>query len=261
MSRKILKIIAGVVVAGLIIWLFISFKRTISFTGLDVHSLSFLPILIAGALIDSINPCAFSVLLITLAFLIATSAGRFRFLTIGGSYILGIFVVYFLIGVGLLKAMAMIGTPFIIVRFGVGVLFLIGLSDVLAHFYPNFPIKFVLPSFIKGDLATLMNKATYPAVFGLGALVALFEFPCTGGPYFAILGLIQNGGAGLGLGLTYLLLYNFIFVFPLIILLLIAGNKKMQEKAEIWKKKAAGKGRVYSGLAMIILALVILFSV
>jgi len=260
MKKTFLKIFVALIIILGIIVIFYFNKLNLSISNVDVSSWSFLPILISGALIDSINPCAFSVLLITLAFLIATSAGRMKFLTVGASYIAGIFIVYFLIGLGLLKAMSLIGTPYLFVKFGVGLLILIGVSEILSHFYPNFPLQFALPNFIKAKMANLIKKATYLTVFGLGALVALFEFPCTGGPYFAILSLIQNGGESYSLGLVYLLLYNFIFVLPLIILLFLSGNKVMQEKAEKWKSKAAGKGRIYSGLAMIILAIVILLT-
>ncbi len=248
--------ILGILLLGVA---FYFWRTEISLAQIEVTDWAFIPILISGALIDSINPCAFSVLLITLAFLIATSASRFRFLTVGGSFIAGIFVVYFLIGVGMLKAMSLIGAPYFIARFGIGLLILIGVSEILSHYFPNFPIQFRLPEFIKGRMASLIKQATYPTAFALGALVAVFEFPCTGGPYFVILSLIHKGEQ-YGLGLIYLALYNLIFIAPLLVLLFLAGDKKMQEKAEEWKKKAAGKGRIYAGLAMIILAIVIFLT-
>ncbi|MBI4359867.1 MAG: hypothetical protein HY564_02115, partial [Candidatus Jacksonbacteria bacterium] len=49
-----------------------------------------LPLVLVAAAIDSINPCAFSILLITIAFLISIKSRRVRILSIGGIYIFGI---------------------------------------------------------------------------------------------------------------------------------------------------------------------------
>src|SRR3989344_5444483 len=61
-----------------------------------------LPLVSIAALIDSVNPCAFSVLILTIAFLLGVGKLRSKILQIGGSYILGIFLVYILIGLGIL---------------------------------------------------------------------------------------------------------------------------------------------------------------
>ena len=47
-----------------------------------------------------------------------------------------------------------------------------------------------------------MHQATLPAAFALGVVVGLCEFPCTGGPYLMILGLLHDRGtytSGLGI--------------------------------------------------------------
>src|SRR3989344_8936786 len=80
----------------------------------------FLPVLISGALVDSVNPCAFSVLILTIAFLASLGATRGRVLSMGGSYIAGIFGVYFLIGIGLLRAFDVFGVPHILGKVGAG---------------------------------------------------------------------------------------------------------------------------------------------
>ncbi|MBI2037129.1 MAG: hypothetical protein HYT14_02100, partial [Candidatus Liptonbacteria bacterium] len=50
-----------------------------------------LPLVIVAALLDSINPCAFSILLLTVAFLFSLGRARGEILAIGGIYLLGIF--------------------------------------------------------------------------------------------------------------------------------------------------------------------------
>src|SRR3972149_6844283 len=50
-----------------------------------------LPLVVVAALIDSINPCAFSILILTIAFLFSVGKLRSSVLEIGSAYILGIF--------------------------------------------------------------------------------------------------------------------------------------------------------------------------
>src|SRR3989338_3584312 len=70
-----------------------------------------LPLVGVSALIDSINPCAFSILLLTVAFLIGLKQTRGRILFLGGVYVIGIFTAYLLIGFGLLQALHLFNTP------------------------------------------------------------------------------------------------------------------------------------------------------
>src|SRR3989304_7526683 len=70
-----------------------------------------LPLVVAAALIDSINPCAFSILILTIAFLFSIGKLRSGVIEVGRAYILGIFLVYTLIGLGILQALHLFDTP------------------------------------------------------------------------------------------------------------------------------------------------------
>ncbi len=256
--KDIKKIIFVVVVLiGLIIAsFFVVGKFSDSVT---TNSPTFLLVLISSALVDSVNPCAFSVLIITTAFLASLGTTRKKVLLMGGVYITGIFLVYFLVGVGMLRVLDILGIPNFLGKIGAVLLIIFGVSIVLSYFFPNFPIKFKIPDFAHGKIAKLISKVSVPAVFILGAFVALFEFPCTGGPYLMVLGLLHDK-ATFGTGLVYLFLYNLIFILPLWVILFIASEPTLMHKAEELKKNAAGKGKVMAGIAMIILALVIFWT-
>ena len=58
-------------------------------------------------------------------------------------------------------------------------------------------------------------------------------------------------------GFGYLLLFNAIFVLPLTVMLLIASNKTLLEKAQTWRKSETKKARLWGGLAMIAIGLII----
>jgi cytochrome c biogenesis protein CcdA len=90
----------------------------------------------------------------------------------------------------------------------------------------------------------------------VGFLVALVEFPCTGGPYVLTLGLLHDNVAFAKV-FAYLFFYNIVFVLPLVIILLIASHKQLLDKVKGWKKKSGGEFDFWSAIAMIALGIVI----
>lgn len=216
-----------------------------------------LPLVGVAALIDSINPCAFGILLLTIAFLLSLQKSRSSILKIGGVYILGLLTVYFLIGLGILQALHLFNTPHFMAKAGALLLIVLGGINLINEFFPSFPVKLKIPQAAHAKMASLMNKASLPAVFLLGALVGLCEFPCTGGPYLMVLGLLHDQGTYIA-GVGYLLLYNLIFILPLVIILLIASDNALIAKVQGWKKSETKHMRLWGGIAMVILGLIIL---
>lgn len=217
-----------------------------------------LPLVGIAALIDSINPCAFSILLLTIAFLLSIGKMRFGILKIGGAYILGIFVVYILIGLGIFHALHLFNTPHFMAKVGASLLIILGGINLINEFFPSFPVKLRIPNVAHRKMAELMEKASMPTAFFLGALVGICEFPCTGGPYLMVLGLLHDQGTYLT-GVGYLLLYNLIFILPLTIILFIASDNALIEKVNAWKKAEIKHMKVWGGAAMIALGIIIFF--
>lgn len=215
-----------------------------------------LPVVTIAAIIDSFNPCAISVLLLTLGFLLSLKKDRSEILKVSGFYILAIFLTYILIGIGVLSALTFFGIPQALSKFGAIIIITTGLLNLFDSIIPNFPIKLAIPAFIKPELARQMQKATLPAIFSLGILVGLFEFPCTGGPYLLILSLLHDRGHFLS-GFAYLIYYNLIFVSPLIILLYLGSHPKLLSKIEQVRKINSKKTDLLTSLAMIILGILI----
>lgn len=215
-----------------------------------------LPLVSVSALIDSINPCAFSILLLTIAFLFSLGRGRSNILKIGSAYIFGIFLVYVFIGLGILQALHFFNTPHFMAKVGASILILWGLINLINDIFPAFPIKLRIPQVAHSKIASLMEKSSIPTAFLLGGLVGLCEFPCTGGPYLMVLGLLHDG-ANYTKGLAYLFFYNIIFILPLMITLMIASNHTLYEKVQAWRKASIGKMKIWAGIAMIILGIII----
>src|SRR3989338_2241559 len=206
------------------------------------------PLVTVAALIDSINPCAFSVLLLTIAFLLSVGKLRTSILKIGGVYILGLFTVYIAIGLGLLHALHIFNTPHFMAKVGALLLIVLGGINLVNEFFPSFPVKLRIPAFAHNKMAKLMEHASLPTAFLLGALVGLCEFPCTGGPYLMVIGLLHDQGTYLE-GVGYLLLYNLIFILPLVVILLIASDNALIEKVQSWRKVQTRKMRFFGGIA------------
>jgi cytochrome c biogenesis protein CcdA len=218
----------------------------------------FLPLVIVAALLDSINPCAFTVLFLTIAFLVSIESLRIKILKTGAVYIFGLFVTYFLIGLGIIKALTVFNTPHFMGKLGACLLILFGLINIINEFFPKFPIKLRIPQKAHFTLANYIEKASIPAAFILGILVGLFEFPCTGGPYLMILGLLHDSQTFLH-GLAYLLLYNLVFVFPLVVILLVASDRGLLDKVQAWQQKERETAKFLGAAAMVILGLIIFF--
>lgn len=259
MSKKLIAL-AGVAVLlfGSVILLKTGGIGTTALWNLSNEGRWLLPLVGIAALIDSVNPCAFGILLLTIAFLFSIGKMRSGILRIGGVYIIGLFTVYVLIGLGLLQVLHLFDTPHFMAKVGAFLLIALGGINLINEFFPSFPIKLRIPQTAHLRMATLMNKASLPTAFLLGALVGLCEFPCTGGPYLMVLGLLHDQATYLT-GVGYLLLYNLIFILPLVVILALASDRAVLERVSAWKKSETGQMRLWSGLAMIILGFIIIF--
>ena len=217
-----------------------------------------LPLVFISALLDSVHPCSFSILLITIAFLFGMQLNREKILKLGGTYIAGIFTAYFLIGLGILKVLHIFNTPHFMGKLGATLLITFGVLNLLNRFFPAFPIKLKIPSVAHGAMGKLIDKASFPAVFGLGLLVGICQFPCMGGPYLMIIGLLRDQMTYMS-GFNYLLLYNFILIIPLVVVLFISANKILVEKVQMWKRDNIGGLKFWTGIVMIIIGILIFF--
>ncbi len=248
------KIIAIAVFIVIIIGLILLYSGVFNLHVPDIRTYKgWMPALIAvAALVDSVNPCAFSVLFLTITFLFGLGRARKDIVWAGLAYVFGIFLTYVLIGVGFLKALSLFNIPNLMSKVGAIAIIIFGLIALINEFFPNFPIKLKIPQFAYSKIAIFIEKATLPASFILGIIVGLFEFPCTGGPYLFVLGLLHDQNNILK-GFVYLLFYNFVFVLPLLIALAVAVNKKVLDTMDNIRRAETKQARIWIALIMILL--------
>ncbi len=218
----------------------------------------FFPLLVVSAIIDSVNPCAFSILIVSLIFLFSLGSSTSKVVKYGLIYVLGIFVAYFLIGLGIFHALHIFNIPHFMSKVGALMLTIFGILSILEVVWPKFPIKLGVPHSAHMKMNQLLEHASLPAMFLLGGLVGLCEFPCTGGPYLMAIGLLHDSktywqGAG------WLILYNVIFVIPLVLILLTASSPKLVEKIKSLQQQNRKLMKLGAGIAMILLAVLILY--
>ena len=219
-----------------------------------------LPLVLVSAVLDSVHPCSFAILLITVAFLFGMQLSRGRILAVGGVYIAGIFAAYLAIGLGALQVLHLFNVPHFMGKLGAVLLIVFGIVNLLNALFPAFPLKLKLPAVSHTVMANMMEKATIPAAFVLGLLVGVCQLPCLGGPYLMVIGLLHDQVTYLK-GFGYLMLYNIILVLPLAAMLWFATDTAVVGKMQEWKKTKLNAVRLWSGVAMIIIGIVVLFVV
>ena len=168
-----------------------------------------LPVIL-GSLADSVNPCAFNVLIIFLT-LAALKVGRGKVLGLGMSFASAVLLAYYLMGLGLIKVFAALPQlRYLIAAFGLGV----GSLNVL-NFLCNREASLVPKGLGEAVVNALYKVMSPKGAFLCGLLVSFFLLPCTSGPYFVVTSLISRK-ATLLCGLALLMIYNLIFVAPFV---------------------------------------------
>ena len=246
-----------VVVVGIIVLKYSSGTASLLWE-LSLGGVWLLPLVLVSAILDSVHPCSFSILLITVAFLFGMQMARKKILQIGGVYIAGIFASYLLIGLGILRTLHLFNTPHFMGKLGAALLVIFGLVNIISELFPRFPIKLKIPSVSHDTVGKLIERASIPAAFGLGLLVGICQFPCMGGPYLMVIGLLRDQVTYLS-GVGYLVLYNLIIILPLLAVLFIAADRGVLERLDEWRRTNLRSVKLWSGLAMIILGALIFF--
>lgn len=216
-------------------------------------------LIIGTAAIDSVNPCAIAVLLFLIAVLISLKTTRKRMLATGLVYIFGVFISYYLAGIGITKAIAHFDIARQINLFAAAIVIIAAFISIKEGLYPNSLQLLVIPEKTKGIFLGLMRRATFPAVFAAGILVSAFELPCTGQVYLGILSLLSQESMK-ARGYLYLFIYNLIFVLPLVLMLIAAAWGLDIEKLKNFRKDTRKSIKILIGAIMFVLGVWLIYT-
>lgn len=207
-------------------------------------------VVFAGFL-DGFNPCAIAMLLFFITFISVGDKGNKSVLYTGGSYILGTFVAYFGIGLGLFKFADLFkeAKSVMIGIYGFTIIISIFLFIQNAIEFKELKngnldkVKLQLPKRIKHVIHDFLrknssSKAVVVSAFFSGVVVSFLEFFCTGQIYLPTIVYMLGSGNSTGTAATYLFLYNLAFVLPLIVICIaIYIGKQVMEVSQLLLSK------------------------
>jgi cytochrome c-type biogenesis protein len=231
-----------------------------------------LPVVIGAALLDGINPCAFTVLLLFITALLSTvhtpqqevaavsGALRARMLGMGGIFIAAIFFTYLGLGVGFLQTAELFTSNHLPARAGALAAVLLGLWMLKDFFMPEWGWRLQAPARVGAIARRSARKATLPALIGGGFLIGLCTIPCSGAVYLGVLSLLALQPSAL-LGYGYLVLYNAVFVLPLLVILVAASTRPTLNRLAHWNLHHKEWMRLMLGSGIIVMGLLILATV
>lgn len=229
--------------------------------------ITLLTVVVAG-LVDGINPCAFTVLLLFITALLATlqageqsvSVARMRLIGMGSIYIGAIFFTYLALGVGLLKTMDLFTRQHGPARFGALLAIMFGLWMIKDYFLPDAGWRLQAPGRVGTIARQAARRATIPSLIAGGFLIGLCTIPCSGAVYLGVLSLLALQPTAL-LGYGYLVLYNAVFVLPLIVILIAASTRPTLNRLAHWNLHHKEWVRLALGSGVVIMGLLILLMV
>jgi cytochrome c-type biogenesis protein len=226
---------------------------------IDVSSLSMMTIFLAG-LLAGFNPCLLGILAFLATAVISSTGRRWDLALMVAFFSLGIFVMYYLFGVGMLRTLhaeavaSRFRIALTILLVALGLVHVEDARRLAAGGHSLFKASWS-QKYIDGAL----SKGKFSSYFLLGALFSLVKAPCVGAVYIAILGLISE--EGYSSGATYLLFYNLGIVSPILILGGVIALGMSPEKVDEFRKDHRAGIRLATGLTLLALAPLIYWQV
>jgi cytochrome c biogenesis protein CcdA len=216
---------------------------------------------LTGALVDSINPCAFAVLIILLTTILATGK-REKALKAGLLFATSIFLSYLAMGLGLYKALTIGNLPQYFTTV-IGILAIIlGIFNLKDYFnYGGLGFVMEVPMSWRPKMKAILAGITTPVgAFFVGFVISLFLLPCTSGPYIVVLGMLSQKEMLLQ-AVIYLIIYNLVFVAPMILITLGVYKGLDIKKAEETRKDKIKLLHLIAGILLIGMGALVLLGI
>ena len=224
---------------------------------------------VVGGLIDGINPCAFTVLILFITAMLATlqvssaadlNTARARIVGLGSIYIAAVFLTYLGLGVGLLATSALFSRFHAPARVGAILAIGMGLWMLKDFFLPDVGPRLAAPKIVGQWTVDAARKATIPALIVGGFLIGLCTVPCSGAIYLAVLALLSAQSSTF-VGFAYLVLYNLMFILPLVALLIAASARPTLNRLAHWNLHHKEWVRLALGTGVVLMGILILATV
>ena len=238
------------------------------------------PAIVGAGFLDGFNPCAFGVLILFATFALGLAAqqslaaaaaggtpdarGASRtVLGLGSIFVLGVLVTYFLLGLGLMTAVASLtnfGGNHLPSRIAALIAIGLGLWMVRDVLLPDASWKLEAPHALHGRMRSWARTTSPIALFGGGVLIGLCTVPCSGAVYLGVVALLGAGGT-VAAGLGGLALYNLAYITPLVALLVLASRPGLIRVVNRWHLEHATGTKLVLAIVVLALGFAILLTV
>lgn len=220
------------------------------------------------AIVDGFNPCNLFVLTLLLSLMLSESHSRKKIFAVGYSFILVVYLFYFLFMAAWLNIFKYIGfiDP---LRFAIAAIAIIaGIINCKEYFFYRKGITLMVQDSQVGPLkkriqnvAKLLKKGSLPTLIGSSMILAVFaslvELPCTAGFPIIYTGILTAMSLSSIAYYSYLLLYCLFYVLPLLVIISILGYAF---KGKQIQKTTMALIKFIGGTIMLILGIVLLFN-
>lgn len=219
-----------------------------------------IPAVIGAAIVDSINPCEFAILIILLSTILVSNS-RKKALFAGLAFSLAIFISYFLMGLGIYSAVRAASFTRIFYVIVSILAIVIGLFNLKDYFWYGKWFRMEVPMRWRPRMKMIIKSVTsVPGAFLVGFVISLFLLPCTSGPYIVILGLLAET-ATKSYAISLLLLYNLIFIIPMLaITFMISAGVATTAQAEEWRQRKIKVLHLIAAIILLALGVFMLLS-
>ena len=209
-------------------------------------------IVFGAGLLDGINPCAFATIIFLLSYLQVTRRSSREILAVGGAFVVGIFLAYFLLGLGLVEVvvrLSLLRRMGMVLNWGMaafvaGVALLSVWDGIQCMRGRMSDMVLQLPGILKVRIHDAVRRSTRHrhfvlAAFVAGVVIAVLELACTGQVYApTILYMLKTGQGRMG-AVAYLALYNTAFIVPLLVVFAGAYGGLRSERLTLWLQQRA----------------------
>lgn len=222
-----------------------------------------LPVVLLAGLLAGFNPCLLAVMAFLASLTLSSKGNRTELLKIVGGFCAGIFVMFMVVGMGLLGVIKQ--QPDIKDTITLLLVVLVGLLG-LWHFYDAYHLKMHDRSSFKtsGSFLQLVegieHRNTVVVSFLAGAMFSLIKAPCVGAVYFAILDMLITQGK-IADGAIYLCFYNLGVILPVLILGIMLAFGLSPGRVNDLRENRRVEIRLVTGAVLLMLAVLIYFNI
>jgi hypothetical protein len=219
--------------------------------------------IVIGAL-DSVNPCAFFILLFLLSLLIYTRS-RKRMLLIGGIFIFFSGFIYFLLMIAILFFFTAIEEQLIIAFIAGLVAVIFGILNIKDFFFfkkgPSASIPESQKPRLYKQMRNILKITSLPVLIGATVVLAItantVELACSFVLPVVYIGVLNSFSLGSFQNIIYLIIYNIIYVIPLLVFTLAVVITLGRWKLSEWQGRIL---KLFSGTMMFSLGAILLIK-